>query len=693
MRSLCNGMLPKGVRCFEVQYLNADSSLLQTITEKENITIDNLKPYRNYTFTVVVRSGNHSTVLRSSLPVSASFRTLESTPERVERFAPTDIRPNEVAFEWYLAEQDKNGVLKRFTITYGEENHPDGNAVNRTDFDPQETQGVIRDLVPGKTYVFKIRAETRVGYGPESIWKLQMPILAPPQPNSQVVPTEVCKSSTTIRIRFRKNYFSEKNGAITSYTIIVAEDDTKNSSGLEMLSWRDVQGLRVWLPYQAVDPYYPFKNASVEDFTIGTEDCESKKKSSGYCNGPLKAGATYSVKVRAFTARDKFTDTHYSFRIQTDQDNTPIIVGVTVPLICILLLLVTVIVLRRRRNANRKATEARHSDAMSLPDSVADTTRPVRIENFAEHYRIMSADSDFRFSEEFEELKHVGREQPCTFADLPCNRPKNRFTNILPYDHSRFKLQPVDDEEGSDYINANYVPGHNSPREFIVTQGPLHSTRDDFWRMCWESNSRAIVMLTRCVEKGREKCDHYWPYDTLPAYYGDICVTILNDSHYLDWSVTEFMMTRGETQRVMKHFHFTTWPDFGVPSPPQTLVRFARAFRERVGPEQRPVVVHCSAGVGRSGTFIALDRILQQIRVNDYVDIFGIVWQMRKERVWMVQTEQQYICIHQCLLAVLEGRDNTGPPREIHENQGFEDKTNPNALLDAPLTGEAEKER
>lgn len=85
-------------------------------------------------------------------------------------------------------------------------------------------------------------------------------------------------------------------------------------------------------------------------------------------------------------------------------------------------------------------------------------SRPIRLDQFAEHYRIMSADSDFRFSEEFEELKHVGREQPCLAADLPCNRPKNRFTNILPYDHSRFKLQPVDDEEGSDYINANYVP-------------------------------------------------------------------------------------------------------------------------------------------------------------------------------------------------------------------------------------------
>ena len=166
----------------------------------------------------------------------------------------------------------------------------------------------------------------------------------------------------------------------------------------------------------------------------------------------------------------------------------------------------------------------RHGDNISLPDSVIETSRPVKLKDFAEHYRIMSADSDFRFSEEYEELKHVGRDKPCTAADIPVNRPKNRFTNILPYDHSRVKLQPTDEEEGSDFINANFVPGHNSPREFIVTQGPLHSTRDDFWRMCWETNSRAIIMLTRCVEKGREKCDHYWPYDTQPVYYGDIQV-------------------------------------------------------------------------------------------------------------------------------------------------------------------------
>lgn len=126
---------------------------------------------------------------------------------------------------------------------------------------------------------------------------------------------------------------------------------------------------------------------------------------------------------------------------------------------------------------------------------------------------------------------------------------------------------------------------------------------------------RAIVMLTRCVEKGREKCDHYWPYDTQPVFYGDIQVTILNESHFPDWNISEFRMMRGDTVRTIRHFHFTTWPDFGVPEPPQTLVRFVRAYRERVTPEQRPVVVHCSAGVGRSGTFIALDRILQVVLV------------------------------------------------------------------------------
>ncbi|XP_071056638.1 tyrosine-protein phosphatase 10D isoform X2 [Onthophagus taurus] len=663
-----NWSIPMGEHTdFEVTYLTRKDEITRHITLFPHIKINHLRPHKNYTFTVIVRSGTESSILRTSNPVSRTFTTEEAAPGKVASFGPIDVQPSEITFKWNISPTEQNGVIRRFTITYGLE----GSSHTQTrDFSPNEFTGKIKQLIPGHTYIFTIQAETKVGYGANSTFTQIMPILAPPL-SVQVVPTEVWKSSAAIQIRFRKNYFSDQNGPVTTYTIIVAEDDTKNASGLEMPSWRDVQAYYVWPPYQVIEPYYPFHNSSVEDFTIGSESCDIRQQV--YCNGPLKSGATYRVKIRAFTAPDKFTDTSYSFPIRTDQDNTPIILGIVIPIILIALLFITIIIIRRRRSAGRKATESHPNDSMSLPDSIIETNRPIRIENFSNHYRVMSADSDFRFSEEFEELKHVGREQPCTAADLPCNRPKNRFTNILPYDHSRFKLQPVDDEEGSDYINANYVPGHNSPREFIVTQGPLHSTRDDFWRMCWESNSRAIIMLTRCIEKGREKCDHYWPYDTMPVYYGDISVQILNETRYPDWNVSEFMVCRGDTQRVIRHFHFTTWPDFGVPNPPHTLVRFVRAFREKVGSDQRPIVVHCSAGVGRSGTFICLDRILQQILVSDYVDIFGIVYTMRKERVWMVQTEQQYICIHQCLLAVLEGKEVGGTPREIHENQGFED--------------------
>ena len=212
---------------------------------------------------------------------------------------------------------------------------------------------------------------------------------------------------------------------------------------------------------------YRFFNFPSHSFQAGT-----------YCNGPLKPGGVYRFKIRAYTSQTQFSETHWSQQIQTDPDNTAFLVGIIIPIILLLLVALVVLGVRRMKSGSGSSCmkrslpgDMRHGDNISLPDSVIETSKPVKLKDFSEHYRIMSADSDFRFSEEYEELKHVGREKPCTAADMPVNRPKNRFTNILPYDHSRVKLQPADDEEGSDYINANFVPGFNSPREFIVTQG------------------------------------------------------------------------------------------------------------------------------------------------------------------------------------------------------------------------------
>lgn len=329
--------IPKGeYNSFEIQYLKTDTELTSNLTNDDSITITDLRPHRNYTFTVGVRSGTESSVLRSSLPVSATFTTKESYPGSVSVFKPTDVQPSQITFNWSMASSDKNGIIQLFSITYGLE----GSAHTQLlDFKPNEMQGTITNLLPGRTYAFRIQAKTEVGYGLETTWREKMPILAPPKPATQVVPTEVYRSSSSIQIRFRKNYFSDANGQVNNakrfsgeyfningnfqvnmYTIIVAEDDTKNASGLEMPSWRDVQSYSVWPPFQAIEPYYPFKNSSIEDFTIGVENCESRQ--SGYCNGPLKSGTTYRVKVRAFTALDKFTDTAYSFPIQTGKFKT-----------------------------------------------------------------------------------------------------------------------------------------------------------------------------------------------------------------------------------------------------------------------------------------------------------------------------------------------------------------------------------
>ena len=556
---------------YEVTYLDPQVSnrLVRNITFNERISYSGLKPHQNYSFVVTTLSGYGTSTIQRSTPISQTFTTLESIPGKVAYFQSTDVKPNEITLRWNLPQSEQNGVLTGFKISYHVKgtNYVDHQSQHQY-FEPGETIGTIKNLIPGKIYVFTIQAHTKVGPGSKAIWEERMPIWAPPPPAENMLPTIVSHTSSTLKIKFKKNFFSNIYGSITAYTVIVAEDFTQSADTLELPSWFDVQKHSVWPPYQAIEPFYPFNSSTKEEFTVGSEDCDSGNVNRlKFCNGPLKPGTMYKIKIRAFTRPEKFTDTVYSYSMSTDPDNTALIVGVTLPLTLLTLLALFVIFLRNRRmgpfnkpirksivlGSNGFASRGDHlhhshhhlhHETMSIPETELITSRKVLLKDFSEHFRHMSADSDFRFSEEFELLKHVGRDKTCAAADLPVNRPKNRFTNILPYDHSRVKLLPTDDEEGSDYLNANYIPGFNSPREFIVTQGPLHSTRDDFWRSVWEQNSRAIVMLTKCIEKGREKCDHYWPYDTQPVYYGDIQVTILNESKYHDWTISEFKVMR-----------------------------------------------------------------------------------------------------------------------------------------------------
>ncbi|XP_071358835.1 receptor-type tyrosine-protein phosphatase O isoform X2 [Trachinotus anak] len=296
---------------------------------------------------------------------------------------------------------------------------------------------------------------------------------------------------------------------------------------------------------------------------------------------------------------------------------------------------------------------------------------PVQLDDFDAYFKEMSKDSAYKFSLQFEELKSVGLDLAHDAADLPVNRPKNRYTNILPYDFSRVKLISMHNDEGSDYINANYIPGYKHAKEYIATQGPLPETRNDFWKMVLQQKSPIIVMLTQCNERRRVKCDHYWPFTDEPVMYGEISVEMLSESEALEWTIRKFRLGYADETQDVLHLNYTSWPDHGVPTVNaiESILQFVNIVRQQANRTKDPVIVHCSAGVGRTGTFIALDRLMQHIREHEFADILGMVSEMRSHRLSMVQTEEQYVFIHQCVLLMWQKKKQQSITSDvIYEN-------------------------
>lgn len=312
--------------------------------------------------------------------------------------------------------------------------------------------------------------------------------------------------------------------------------------------------------------------------------------------------------------------------------------------------------LSRKRKSLQKRLMGSTESLDGMEDLAASRARrqPVPIDDFERHVDRMHMDGDHGFSEEY---SLVQPDDEFSFQQFlnPANKYKNRYANIVAYDHSRVLLNPIESIAGSDYINANFIDGYNRQRAYVAAQGPLMETFDDFWRMMWEQMSSVIVMLTKLEERGRRKCDQYWP-ERGTKNYGAIQVTLKETLHMSHYTVRKFMIKHKkypDDDRIIKQFHFTAWPDHGVPSHPTPLLSLVRhtnsANRESVG----PMVVHCSAGVGRTGTFITLDVMLQRISQEDSVDVFGFVRQMRYQRNFMVQTEAQYVFIHDALLEAI----------------------------------------
>ncbi|XP_052777233.1 receptor-type tyrosine-protein phosphatase epsilon-like [Mya arenaria] len=231
------------------------------------------------------------------------------------------------------------------------------------------------------------------------------------------------------------------------------------------------------------------------------------------------------------------------------------------------------------------------------------------------------------------------------------NRPKNRYKQIYPYNDTRVILPT--DERHSDYINASFIHGYNKTRAFIASQGPTNDMLVDFWRMVWYLGCGKIVMLTNLKEDKKMKCVQYWPGEGC-IEYEDFLIKNRGTEYFSDFVIRKLSIqkTHGE-ERKLFHFHFTAWPDKKVPRYASSLVNFRHKVETTIVKGNGPVVVHCSAGVGRTGTFIALNVLSEQANTMGYVDPVGCVNTLRRQRVDMVQTSEQYSFLHMALLETL----------------------------------------
>uniref|UniRef100_A0A6Q2XID3 Tyrosine-protein phosphatase n=1 Tax=Esox lucius TaxID=8010 RepID=A0A6Q2XID3_ESOLU len=255
---------------------------------------------------------------------------------------------------------------------------------------------------------------------------------------------------------------------------------------------------------------------------------------------------------------------------------------------------------------------------------------------------------------QFDQLyrKRPGMTMLC--AKLPQNISKNRYRDISPYDATRVILKSTDD-----YINANYInmeiPASSLINRYIACQGPLPNTCPDFWQMTWEQGSSTVVMLTTQVERGRVKCHQYWPNPDSTSTYGHFQVTCLTEESNSAFLVREMTLTHlSEEVRELTQIQYVAWPDHGVPDDSTDFLDFVNLVRSKRASKDEPVVVHCSAGIGRTGVLITMETALCLMECSQPVYPLDIVRTMRDQRAMMIQTPSQYKFVCEAILRVYE---------------------------------------
>ncbi|XP_046853124.1 receptor-type tyrosine-protein phosphatase S-like [Xenia sp. Carnegie-2017] len=370
----------------------------------------------------------------------------------------------------------------------------------------------------------------------------------------------------------------------------------------------DINVTRYYVNRVAGEPYITAEFPSSEfdmykDFLVGqgnsfTNAKRRKKRAASIniVNGPLTEGRSYRLLQRGLDDKRTvirtraWTDTIQTMKIvkidHDDDSPVGVIVGVVVAaVILVILIVIAVFYIRRRRGNNRKNI----LDNIELENRGFESCEVLAVAEFNEHCRKSATNSNSLYSIEYMAIPRENANLSMSIAELEVNKESNRYNNILCYDDNRVILKT--DPSGNDYINASYLDGCEKEKAYIATQGPLETTCEQFWRMVWENLSSVIVMVTGLEEDRKVKCHQYWPSKG-SAEYGEFVVTLLEEFELTDYTIRTFKVVGADKlqERSIKQFHYTAWPDHGVPSSPSSLLNFVRKSSAANPPNAGPMV-------------------------------------------------------------------------------------------------------
>ncbi|XP_062509242.1 receptor-type tyrosine-protein phosphatase F-like isoform X2 [Corticium candelabrum] len=668
-----------------------DSITTKIVTGQQfSAVVTGLHPFSEYYFKVYAET----TKGRSTTGAMVSAKTLEDAPSgppkdfRVEAIGNSEpailsvhwARPNDV---------DINGKLRGYKVKYREMAPAD---LRRRDDGYQEISVSssnlsvnLSQLKPYTSYMVRVLAFT-VSDGPPTQPKtIRTNAALPPDINiPQVTPQGIGVGTITFRIDNSSLSNFGSNGPIMKYQILAAvfpegESDVKSDSlevDLYIPPGEDMKGG----PFAYVIATYPGEQGLPELIVAGED--KSSFTNQEVFNGPLRTDVAYNFFISASTQGEEGPLVRRSDYIlkeavksKGESSNAATVIAVVVVIIVVLvivLIIVMVMVYRRKQKGGFELVQGGGSmpletiiENVGAAEDIFKPPSKINVSHLLSTVNRLHADGDFLFSDEYEHVEHPDKVTFTTFAaDAPENRTKNRYTNINSYDHSRVHLSA---SSSGDYINANHVDAYGKEKAFIATQGPVPDSICDFWQMLWEQNSYVIVMLTKLEESGRLKCHQYWP-ESETQYYDDICVTPLKAVTDLpDYTVRKFSVKAPGTkdERIISLWHYLMWPDHGVPQHPYSLLNFIRKSSNANPPDSGPIIVHCSAGVGRTGTYIALFSLWKMMVNEGKVDVFGTVRDLRYQRCMMVQTESQYVFVYEALLDLIHCGDTEIAPQDL----------------------------